>query len=152
MNIVIVNINLFTFNLKITSQNGLFLKYAILSIKKIFFANLFGIKKFYFNLLSNKIFFKRNIEKANFLIFFCQYQIKFPQKHYFLVFFKNSYNKRKKNINCQFQASKKVKFFSKVVKKGFFQYVLSSLLQKHNLLYVKCYLYLIISKICKKKF
>ena len=47
MNKVILNINLINFNQKVTSQNGLFLKNAFFSIKKIFFANFFGIKYFY---------------------------------------------------------------------------------------------------------
>ena len=83
MNKVILNINLINFNQKVTSQNGLFLKNAFFSIKKIFFGKFFWDKiflfkkatlkkKFFFlntNLLSYK-FFKRNIEKTTFLIFF----------------------------------------------------------------------------------
>ena len=54
MNIVILNINLFNFNQKVSSQNGLFLKNAIFSIKKFLFANFFGIKYFYLKKLHLK--------------------------------------------------------------------------------------------------
>ena len=56
MNKVILNINLINFNQKVTSQNGLFLKNAFFSIKKIFFANFFGIslKNFYLKKLHLK--------------------------------------------------------------------------------------------------
>ena len=76
MNIVILNINLFNFNQKVTSQNGRFLKNPFFSVKKIFLANFlfkkatFKKKKFLnTNLLSYK-FLKTNIENTTFLIFF----------------------------------------------------------------------------------
>ena len=61
MNIVILNINLFNFNQKVTSQNGLFLKNAFFSIKKFFWDK---------NFLFKKATFKKKMEEPKFFFTF----------------------------------------------------------------------------------